>query len=235
MAPDLTLTANHKRAECSMGTRGATGAAVSGDVAIARYIASVASPGSGKKELLLGSSPEEAALVDMWVTYATEMRAGEGDDAALIASRIEAVARTIEGQLSARNTTYLTGHRLCLADVCIFASLGFSSEACASNIPTDLVQTLRWVKQMSSNVALMEAHQLALSIGSSSGNDANSVLDPLVEGMNPLEGGLPGRVVTRFPPEPSGYLHIGHAKAVLLNDYFARRYKVSFYYYFLYM
>jgi len=50
-------------------------------------------------------------------------------------------------------------------------------------------------------------------------NDSNERLDFVrsIVDQDCKSGKWGGRVVTRFPPEPNGYLHIGHAKSICLN------------------
>ena len=43
-----------------------------------------------------------------------------------------------------------------------------------------------------------------------------------------LAEGVYNHVQTRFPPEPNGYLHIGHAKSIILNSGLAKQYGGKF-------
>lgn len=53
--------------------------------------------------------------------------------------------------------------------------------------------------------------------------EASNFLRHIIE--DDLAAGRVSSIVTRFPPEPNGYLHFGHAKSICLNFGLAQRYK----------
>ncbi|KAG7337166.1 glutaredoxin 3 [Nitzschia inconspicua] len=212
---DLQITLAPRAPQAMLGLENGT---LVGDLAMARFLYRRSPAGPCN---VLTCTIEQEALQTSWIDYASSMTQLGVDQ------RLKGLAMTLEHALQTR--TYLVGYSLSMADLALFAVLGWP---CALTQQTAILAQLqdypcatRWVKMLASHPALQKATQLALGDAEEAIFNYDDVLEPMVSGMNVLEGAIPGQVVTRFPPEPSGYLHIGHSKAVLLNDYYARRYK----------
>ncbi|MGC8790189.1 MAG: glutamate--tRNA ligase family protein, partial [Desulfurella sp.] len=52
--------------------------------------------------------------------------------------------------------------------------------------------------------------------------EASNFIEEII--IKDLQDGRFNYVQTRFPPEPNGYLHIGHAKAIVINFEIAKKF-----------
>eukprot|EP00004_Rigifila_ramosa_P022258 TRINITY_DN604_c1_g1_i2.p1 TRINITY_DN604_c1_g1~~TRINITY_DN604_c1_g1_i2.p1 ORF type:complete len:805 (+),score=242.55 TRINITY_DN604_c1_g1_i2:308-2722(+) len=131
--------------------------------------------------------------------------------------------------------TFLVGHSLTLADLAVWSALtewlGFTGVQHKS--ADELPHLMRWYKLFTVLPAFRQAVDLqranpATLMRKSAAPVATKDMGVKAGGGSfdvDLPGAKIGAVCTRFPPEPSGYLHIGHAKAAFLNNYFARLYE----------
>ncbi|XP_071595791.1 bifunctional glutamate/proline--tRNA ligase isoform X5 [Heliangelus exortis] len=176
---------------------------------IARYMARAAGS-SG----LYGSNLLEHTEVDHWLEFSVTKLS--------TASHFVSAIKELNHCLSLR--TYLVGNCLSLADLCVWAVLKDSN---------------KWQEQLEQNKApvhtkrwygFLEVQPAFQSVGAKWASGAPKVkmatekkadVGKFVE----LPGAEMGKVIVRFPPEASGYLHIGHAKAALLNQHYQVNFK----------
>ena len=127
--------------------------------------------------------------------------------------QIEAPLAELNDHLTLR--TYIVGYSVTDADTTVFKALR-GNRIAHSYIKQGLMVNLsRWFKFIEeTEKPELDLPTRAKGEGKKETKDDAASYDI---GLQDTEKG----VVTRFPPEPSGYLHIGHAKAALLNDYFA--------------
>nr|XP_014119870.1 bifunctional glutamate/proline--tRNA ligase isoform X5 [Zonotrichia albicollis] len=178
---------------------------------IARYLARVAVSAG-----LYGSNLLEHTEIDHWLEFsATKLST---------ASQFPSAIQELNHCLSLR--TYLVGNSLSLADLCVWAVLkdnGTWQEQLEQNKAP--VHAKRWY-------SFLEVQRAFQSVGAkwaagttkvkmATEKEKKADVGKFVE----LPGAEMGKVIVRFPPEASGYLHIGHAKAALLNQHYQVNFK----------
>uniref|UniRef100_A0A671YNE1 Bifunctional glutamate/proline--tRNA ligase n=1 Tax=Sparus aurata TaxID=8175 RepID=A0A671YNE1_SPAAU len=173
---------------------------------ISRYLARVA-PALG----LYGANTMEQTEVcifnvDHWLEFSARRLCGQPGLTVALAE--------LDKALSLR--TFLVGHAITLADLSVWAALKGHDEWPSQGKSFSHVN--RWFFFLSSQVPFSAVgNKYTAKKSDEKKQDLGKFVD--------LPGAEMGKVVVRFPPEASGYLHIGHAKAALLNQHYQVTFK----------
>ncbi|POO04137.1 Glutamyl-tRNA synthetase, archaeal/eukaryotic cytosolic [Trema orientale] len=207
------------------------GLKLQGTYVLLRYIGRIASIPH-----FYGQNAYESGQIDEWLEYAPVLSSG---------SAFETACKYVDSYLEGR--TFLVGNFLSIADIAIWSGLAGTGLRWESLRKSKKFQNLvRWFNSVLAEYSDALTEVLATYVGKRGlgkpvpvkSKEHQSVSQPTKSvngdiskaGSKPtFEVDLPdaeiGKVKLRFAPEPSGYLHIGHSKAGLLNQYFAQRYQ----------
>lgn len=175
---------------------------------------------------IVALSPTHFAVSDKeavshWIKLASEK---------LVVKNFQQLAQSLEildAQLNLRSFV-LGGLNYSAADVAVWGALRANGMVGSIIKNKVYINVSRWYTLMELEPTFGSAHEFLTKSLQELKKTANAGKKKETHKAN-FEIDLPdakiGEVVTRFPPEPSGYLHIGHAKAAILNQYFAQEYK----------
>ncbi|KAK8357766.1 hypothetical protein V6Z12_A05G439200 [Gossypium hirsutum] len=236
-SPPLSIIAAAKIAGIALPTQTSTsgsltlslsnGLELHGNYVILRYIGRVAAVRN-----FYGDDAFHAAQIDEWLEYAPTL---------LLGSEFENACSYMDVYMEKR--TFFVSHSFSIADIAIWSGLAGAGQRWESLRKSSKYPNLvRWYNSVSAEYSDALNEVTALYVGKKGlgkqvaakpkeqkSADGNSS-DKVNLGSRPSsEIDLPcaelGKVRLRFAPEPSGYLHIGHSKAALLNQYFVQRYQ----------
>ncbi|KAL8548806.1 hypothetical protein ACS0TY_007903 [Phlomoides rotata] len=207
-----------------------SGQRLHGAYVILRYIGRISS-----LPHFYGLDAYQMSQIDEWLDYAPVFGSG---------SEFEGACRFVDEYLL--HHTFLVGNSLSIADVAVWAGLAAAGMRWESLRKSKKYQNLvRWFNSISADYDAVLSEFTSTYLGKKgstkaasskskepqSSNSRSSAVENGVQApeTRAFEVDLPdaevGKVKLRFAPEPSGFLHIGHSKAALLNQYFANRYK----------
>ncbi|XP_038718015.1 glutamate--tRNA ligase, cytoplasmic-like [Tripterygium wilfordii] len=225
----------HSEASASVPTLDfSDGHKLHGTYALLRYIGRIATIPN-----FYGQNAYESAKIDEWLEYAPIFSTG---------SEFENACNCVDKHLE--SCTFLVGNSLSIADIAIWSCVAGTGQRWESLRKSKKYQNLvRWFNSISAEFRdslneVMETYVGKRGLGKPTTEKTKEqhIGKQLSKGVNGdnSEKGKPGnkssfevelpnaefgKVRLRFAPEPSGFLHIGHSKAALLNQYFADRYQ----------
>ncbi|XP_028392901.1 bifunctional glutamate/proline--tRNA ligase-like [Dendronephthya gigantea] len=207
------LVVHHIKSKCKIDVewKDTTALAIDGNVvltanhSIARYLARI-----GDEFKLYGNNILEATEIDSWVDFSATLL----NDS----KKFQSALSHLDKQLSP--VTYLVGQSISLADFAVWGALRVHDRLDSLLNDGQTKNISRWFNFLANQNSFKQCSG-KLQAPSKKPQNEIKTQGKFIE----LEGAVEGHVVTRFPPEASGYLHIGHAKAALLNQHYRDYYK----------